>query len=195
MRFPTTYIMTSVVINKVEQIHQVRYILYGEPLSKLSSIPFTFLYNCSWKIEHECCSCMQPISFGLHYNSSESQWPKVSYQQLKYLCSKYYKDDFLKLFPLLFSSTELREWKGKLFVISDNIFDSDFPVTSSIEPIVYNCPACKADYVARIRIGPPLEPERDMPQGRVGKIFIDEIVQVKVDEDKHLLELAEENKI
>jgi hypothetical protein len=194
---------TTIMINKVKQIHQFRYALYGEPFSTLivgeyesgehlASTPFSFLFNCSWKVEHKCCNCAQAVSFGLGSQSANSD---VRTHQFGYLCSKYYLEDFLKVFPQLFSSTELKEWEGKLFVISDNIFEPDYPITSSIEPMLYNCPVCNADFLARIRIGYPLLPEKNMPGGMLGKIFIDEIVYVKVDGDKHFIDLIEENKV
>jgi hypothetical protein len=191
------------MINKVEKIHQVRYVLYGEPFSTLivgkydfgehsASTPFSFLYNTNWKVEHKCCCCAQTVSFGL---DEEPPIYDVRSHQLEYLCSKYFREDFLKIFPHVFSSTELKEWKGNLLVISDNLFDPDFPITSSIEPILYNCSVCNADYLARIKIGYPLLPEKNMPEGRVGKIVIGEIVYVKENGSKHFIDLVKENQV
>ena len=189
------------MVNEVRQIEQVRYTLYGKPLSKdivgetdagehLASVPFSFLFNSSYKIAHECYNCKQTVSFGLD-NEAGSE----TYKLLKYVCSKYYSNDFLKIFPQIFHATELKEWDGKIYVISNKVFEPDFPVTSSIQPTLYNCPACHADYVARIQVGYPLAPEKNMPEGRLGKIMVDEIIYVKVQNNKHFIDLAEENRI
>ena len=192
------------MLNKTGNILNVTYTLYGERLSEEIaekgelekhdiSIPFSFLYNSNWKVEHECAKCKHTVSFGLHVDSGKKF--NTNYLQLDNICSVYYDNNFLKEFPALFSSTQLKEFEGEYFVIEDGIFDPFFPISTSIEPILYNCPECKTQYMARMKKASPLLPDRNMPFGKPGKIIIDEIIQVEVEGGKSIIDFEKESSI
>lgn len=189
------------MITKKVTVNHIRVLLYGEPLSEkikisftnntyFGSIPLSFNYNCSWKVEHSCTHCQQNVSFGLHYDSTKSNHPQLSYNKIAYLCSKYFTNSFLEEFPLLFNSTSVKEFQGDFFVISNDIFREEYPVTSSIEPIYYACLNCDTEYLCRFRQGFLIEPDPQYTSGMLGKIFIDEIIQVVTNDNKKVADLV-----
>lgn len=192
------------MIIKKAIINQVSVFLYGEPLSKnikldftndipFANIPLSFNYNSSWNVEHICTNCKQNVSFGLHYDSTKSKNAQLSYKKIEYLCSKYFTNIFLEEFPLLFEATSIKEFQGDFFVISNDIFRQEYPVTSSIEPIYYTCLNCDTEYLCRFRQGFPIDPDPQYPLGMLGKVFIDEIIQIKIHDNKKIIDVVLEN--
>lgn len=141
-------------------------------------IPLQFDYNCSWKVQHICYDCGAVVFFGLEYDGN-SRWNK-SYCTLKYLCSKYYVENFLIQFTRLFDDIIVTAFEGSLFVHS-GLFDANFPVTSSLQPLYYKCLHCQAEYIGRFRQGFPEEPDKANWRGRLGIIVIDGLIGVKVE--------------
>ncbi|MFC0182628.1 hypothetical protein SAMN04515674_101595 [Pseudarcicella hirudinis] len=191
------------MIEKITKVKEAGYSVYGDPLLKdlkeqpesgnfKAELPFQFKYNSSWQVGHTCEKCSKQVLFGEEADSDGRLLPK-SFDTLKYLCSKYYKKDFLKDFVKIFEATELKKFEEKYYVISDSIFEEDYPVTSSITPLFYSCPNCKAEYLVRFRQGYPYAPDAGKPEGMPGTIFIDEIVFVKTKGNKKIMELIREN--
>ena len=150
-------------------------------------IPFEFKYNGSWKIAYNCSSCGEKVELGAVF--SDGKVKRDNYILIKYLCSKYYRNQFLEIFPELFSNVDILVIEKNYYVIISGLFDKDFPITSSIEPVYCKCRSCKSEYLCRFRQGFPVEPEPSTPEGRLGTIFIDEIINIKVKEGDDFLNL------
>lgn len=193
------------MIKKTAEIKEISYSLYGEPLVKdiqeqpergtfyKKKIPFQFKYNSSWKVGHTCHKCQNQILFG-EESDSNGHVHRNGFDILKYVCSKYYDKKFLKVFPKVFTATELKQVNEKFYVISDGIFENDYPVTSSITPLFYTCPNCQAEYLVRFRQGFPYAPDAGMPAGMPGTVFIDEIVQIKDETGKRFSDFVLEER-
>ncbi|NJO89062.1 MAG: hypothetical protein HC831_08970 [Chloroflexia bacterium] len=153
------------------------------------TIPFEFKYNGSWKIDYRCSSCNSKVEFGDVFDGNHVK--RENYTPLKYLCSKYYSNKFLEIFPKIFSDTEIVVVNDNYYVISNSVFEKDFPVTSSIEPLFFQCNKCLSEYLCRFRQGFPIEPDPSNPKGTLGVIFIDEIINIKVKEGDSFFKLTE----
>ena len=193
------------MLSRKNKIDRINYELYGEPLDKAivkkqvngqyaSKLPHQFNYNGSWKVEHNCPDCDHKTSFGLHFNASKSPFPKTDFRQTQYLCSKYYDQSFLTDISKLFANTSLISHENGDYVIQHNSFDSDFPVTSSIQPIFYNCQHCSSDFLGLLRMNAPYSPDRECPEGIIGEVAIDEIIQLEIDSGEQLADLLEGHK-
>jgi hypothetical protein len=194
------------MIKKSSPIDVVFIKLYGEALDQHivekhlnadyeGRIPLQFQYNGSWLIEHRCQKCNGNCCFGFHFDSSKSPYSNMSFFQMDYLCTKYYKKTFLTYISELFFQTRIIEnEKGAFAILKDN-YDSDFPITSSIQPIIYQCPKCHSEFLCQLRNCFPNSPEKGCIEGLIGIIFIDEIIQIDIDGNKKFIELLEEHKI
>lgn len=174
------------MVIKVNSIDEIDYSLYGEHIIKnisevtlgnfnKNNIPLKFQYNSNWSVKHTCSCCKKVISFG-EGNSSVH----VKYFKTKYLCSKYYTEDFLKFFPDLFKDSSLKYFEDEIYVICNGVFQENYPVTSSLLVMYYECLECNSTYLCRINQVYPIEPERNNPYGSPGIIVIDEIIQIEV---------------
>lgn len=194
------------MIKKSSPIEVVFIKLYGEALDQYivekqingdyeGRIPLQFQYNGSWLIEHRCEKCNGYCSFGLHFDRSNSPYSNMSFLQTEYLCSQYYEKSFLIFISELFFQTRIIEnEKGSFIILKDN-YDSDFPITSSIQLIIYQCPKCHSEYLCLARNFFPISPERGCLEGLIGTFFIDEIIQIETDMSKKFIDLLEEYKI
>lgn len=158
------------------------------------SVPFKFKYNGNWEIKHECENCSEKCDFGLYFDSSKSPYSNLTYEQSEYLCSKYYDKSLLEAISTIFDNTTLITHELDSFVVFDNTFELDFPVTSSIQPIFYSCKKCGTEYLGLIRNGYPYAADKGCPEGIIGTIFIDEILSIKIEGDKKFIELLIEYK-
>ncbi len=111
------------MITKIDKVNNADYCLSGQafiPSVEImpktgvfpsNNIPFLFNYNCNWKIMHKCKKCVTEVSFGEELESYSIR--RKNFSVSEYLCSKYYDDDFLTIFPNLFSYVEIKEAKKK----------------------------------------------------------------------------------
>lgn len=178
------------MINRKNKISKVSVELSGEVLDKTItekqingvyefSLPFKFKYNGSWKIKHECENCGDYCDFGLYFNSSISHYSSLTFNQTQFLCSKYFDLSFLKKISELFDTTNLKSIDSGSYIITNDNFDADYPVTSSIQPIFYRCNKCLTEFLCLMRNGYPYSADKECIEGLIGTIFIDEIIQIE----------------
>lgn len=178
------------MITVINNLVNARFKLYGEAIDEnivekqvngvfRNSLPFQFKFNGSWLIEHECSKCKSLCSFGLHFDRAISPYPNLSYQQTQYLCSKYYDSAFLHTISNLFVKTEIISNEKGDFVILENFYDEDFPISSSIQPVFYSCKNSSCQFLCILRVGFPYPPDNGCHEGLIGTVFIDEIVQIE----------------
>lgn len=161
-----------------------------EIVNRKYAIPAKVEFNSSWKINHLCGNCHEQVSFGEHYGRTRE------FEFIEELNSINYSLDFLKNLTSLFSGLKLGVVNGESYINrTDFHYEYDMQRMTSVEPVLYNCANCKTEYLANIRIGLPLYPEKNMPFGMLGAICIDEILQIAVEGNKRFAEVAEENKV
>jgi hypothetical protein len=193
------------MIIKKNKVIKVSLELFGESLDATivekqangiseHNIPFKFKYNGNWEVKYNCENCNGQCNFGLNFDSSKSPYSNLTYEQSEYLCTKYYDKSLLEVISELFEKTSLITHELNSYVVFDNIFELDFPVTSSIQPIFYSCKKCNSEYIGLIRNGYPYTPDKGYPEGIIGTIFIDEILSVKIERGKKFIELLSEFK-
>ncbi|MCS3797832.1 hypothetical protein [Niastella sp. OAS944] len=196
-------ISTMSQINKRANIEEVYVHFFGkvlEPKMKLptelpynskNKVPFEVEFNSSWKISHECKNCFRNVSFGEDYETHAAAYTKFNNMD-----SRNYKTEFLNNIVQLFKNLELRAVNSVYYINSLNFeYVSDLQRMTSLSPILYHCPHCKTEYLARFGIGVPQAPEKGNPMGYTGNIFVDEIIQIETANDKGFAGLLEENKI
>jgi len=57
------------------------------------------------------------------------------------------------------------------------------------------CQSCKAEYLAVVRVGLPLYPEKNLPLGKHGSLQIAQIIQIENDSGITFMDLLEDAKI
>ena len=179
------------MIGKFEYINKIDVKLYGAPLDdeivssqknriiQERSIPFSFKYNGSWLVKHSCLNCKEECTFGLDYDIKKSEFPRKSFKTTKYVCSKYFSTDFLHSINKVFNTVELIELNNNLYLVNNDGFNPDFPVSSSIKLVFYECDRCKSKYLCILKNEPPYSPDKGCPEGTLGEIHISEIIQVE----------------
>ncbi|HAS42200.1 MAG TPA: hypothetical protein DCS93_17115 [Microscillaceae bacterium] len=178
------------MIEKVSNITSVNYELFGPLLLNNISekqpqdlfqgaVPLQFNYNSNWAVMHSCASCKRWTGFGWVTGHSKPTYPISYHTQMGYVCTKYYAHTLLDIMLQLLDHTR-KETQGTLeSIVFRDFYNKDFPITSSIEPIYYECSHCTTEYLGLFRNGHPMSPEKDLINGRIGTIFLDQIVQIK----------------
>ena len=188
------------MIIKKSNIKHVDVEIFGEPLDKTivekqedgfykMNIPFKFKYNGSWKVKHNCNNCSNQCGFGLSFDSIKSPFPILTYFNSEYLCSKYYEISLLEDVESVFENVELLKYEMGSYVIFDKIFDNDFPVTSSIKLIFYSCTYCNNQYIGLLRNGYPYSADKGCPEGIIGTIYIDELINIELNNTESFQDL------
>jgi hypothetical protein len=194
------------MISKIREVLSVDIEMYGEALDDKiiekqangdfkENLPFQFKYNGSWLITHKCNQCDESCKYGLDFNRLISPYPKKSFLQTNYLCSKYYDKAFLSSLALLFKQIEYVQNEKGTFIVYKDCYDPNFPITSSIQPAYYECGKCHSEFISILRNGFPNSPDNTYPQGLIGTMFIDEIIQIDIESKKRFVDLLEEHKI
>lgn len=192
--------MIAKTLNIVKVDHQ----LYGDPLSNEIEpqvngtfnnldIPLRFEFNGSWEIQHSCSRCTGSVSFGMEYIKEKNAYPVRLYEEMKYLCSKYYKESFLIHLSKVFTGVEVIRLGDQSYLVSQNTFEIDYPVSSSIEPVYYCCTKCQADYLALVSMAGPILPDKDIPSGKKGLISVDEIVFIEIEGGRRWSDAIQDN--
>lgn len=189
-------------INKRSNIEDVYVSFFGKvlepkmksatelPFNSKNKVPFEVEFNSSWKISHECKNCLQNVSFGQDYETHATGYTKFNNMD-----SRSYKTEFLNNIVQLFKNLELRAVNGVYYINSLNFeYVSDLQRMTSLSPILYHCPHCKTEYLARFGIGVPQAPEKGNSTGYTGNIFVDEIIQIEIPNAKGFVGLLEEKK-
>jgi hypothetical protein len=154
-------------------------------------VPFEVEFNSSWKITHTCGNCNKEVSFGKDYETHVT-----GYTGFNDMDSEKYKPAFLKNIVSLFKNLKLEQVNGIYYINRvDFEYVSDLQRMTSVSPVLYTCPNCKTDYLARFIIGDPVAPEKGIPNGYTGEFSVDEIVQIEKADCKSFLNVMGENKI
>ena len=187
-------------IHKVS-IKRIGVILYGKKIindnlpvlrneQRNITIPNHFKFNSNWIITFECLKCKSTLQFGQNFENN-----KIELTRIENLNSKSYNSTFLEIFLILFENLELNKVDNTLYLNrKDFNYEFDFQKMSSVSFLYYCCDLCSYEYLAKIRIGLPQLPERNIPFGEYGIVEIDEIINVKTSDGKMFTQLVSDNR-
>ena len=139
------------------------------------SLPASFRYSGAWSISHLCTTCGSKVSF--------QNLPKQTYLHANRLFSKFYKKELLEALANIFPTTKvIKSSNSDYYFLTNAEFEGNI-VSDIFIPqktfAYYSCPECNSEYLCRFRHGHPIEAHRGNPAGKLGTIWIDEIIQIK----------------
>ena len=141
-----------------------------EPLD----VPFSFLFNSSWKIEHTCLTCQGIVTIGQNFDEND-----YALSMFRNINSSNFSHVLIEGISAIFDSIEVVELDGVLYLNrTDFPYEFDFQRKSSIDISHHACPSCESHYLSIIRHGLPTDPERGFEDGRAGSVEVAEIVMV-----------------
>lgn len=191
------------MIKKIAEINSITYTLLGESIIKTivkkqkngsysnQILPIEFEYNGSWYASFNCKKCSKNIKFG------ENKYQ--NFTSTGSIFTRTFDEKFLHLMEELFPKTKVYQTtKSQYKFLTNKAFlkiDADVLSIPILTFIYFSCPYCNAEYLCRFRQGYPYEPDPARPEGLIGEIFIDEIIQIEVEEGKRFTDLMEEFKI
>ncbi len=142
-------------------------------------------------IEHRCLRCSNTTVFDHNYANRE-----FSYVLVENLNTEYFRIDILEVFVKLLDNIEVREIDNVYYLNKlDFNYEYNIQRMSSVAPVTYACVNCLAEYIAILRIGLSVNPDRGLPFGEIGRIYIGGITQVEVEGGKQFMDLVEEYKV
>lgn len=190
------------MINKIKNIPLINYKLIGEPLtmniwekqingnSLNKELPLEIRYNGSWCASFECTQCSYLVEFG------ENRYANFASTGL--IFTKKYSETFLDIIQPLF--LDIKKYKSSLSPFTF-LIDSSFSIKNAdilsipiLTLINFRCQKCDTEYLSKFRQGYPSEPSSANPKGMIGKIFIDEIIQIEINSNKTFIEVMEDLK-
>lgn len=184
------------------RITKVDYCLKGEPfiadikdlqengVHKDKSLPLNFNYNRHWIVSHSCNKCGSKIDI--------QEFPIRNFEPINKLYTKYYSKEILEAISKLFPTTKVFK-SGN----SDHLFLTNLDFEGNIVSDLfipqkmfayYSCSECQTEYLCLYRQGHPIEPDRGTPEGRLGIMYIDEIVEFETQSDGNFLDLLRSHK-
>lgn len=185
------------MIKKIRNIDSVDYKLdnsfyiktnnvYNESgIFKDNIVPLEFNYNSKWEIKHKCLCCNKHITV--------SQDPLHNYIGITGLLTRLYRVEFLNMISSLFMNLKVLKLKTSgyeyltyLNFNNENCSPFDVPL---VELLYYKCNSCNAEYLSVFRNSYPLFPDKIYNEGIVGKVIVDEIIQIEVETDKSFKDL------
>ena len=154
------------------------------------NLPLSFNYTHQWIISHACSNCGNKVD--IH------ELPIKNFQTINRLYTKYYSQEILNGISKLFPSTKVfKSGNSEHHFITNSDFQGNIVSDLFIPQKTfahYVCTNCQSEYLCQYRQGYPIEPDRGNPKGRLGIMYIDEIVQFETKGDRSFLELLMSHK-
>ena len=180
------------MIKRVAEISKINYTLSGNPIIPdiqrqqengeyfNRSLPMSFQYNGAWIVSHQCTLCNSLVNF--------QNLPNQNFQHINRLFSKFYKIEFLKALAHILPSTKvIKSSNSEYHFLTSAEFEGNI-VSDLFIPqktfAYYTCTECQSEYLCKIRQGYPIEAHRGNPVGKLGTIWIDEIIQIEMEDEK-----------
>ncbi|MFT6501989.1 MAG: hypothetical protein ACJASQ_002114 [Crocinitomicaceae bacterium] len=191
------------MIKKIQNVSKVRSNVFGTPTIKGVvaplkrgvetdvNLPHNFAFNGDWTIAHQCLKCNENIQFG---SSGDGLRGFVPHVKLNTLFSKFYSESLLESVSNVLKGTKvIRPTTTDWTIITDVSFNDENAEIVFIPKktvLNYNCSNCGAEYICSYSIGVGAYPERNIPEGRHGKMMIHEIVQIESENGTSFLDLV-----
>ncbi|BDD12048.1 hypothetical protein FUAX_44800 (plasmid) [Fulvitalea axinellae] len=177
------------MIIKKYEVKEADYLLEGLPLvsgirdkqangvHKRKHLPFSFLYNGSWRVSHLCSGCGKRTGFGAD--------PSADYLLIDKLFTRFHSEAFLNVFADVFGNAKLFRPKDSEYTfLTRSTFNDPEAIDLYVPQMTflhYNCHHCQADFICQFRQGYPIEPDKANPAGKLGMMAVDRILNVKVE--------------
>ena len=168
-----------------ENVEQISLNYFGEvlidlkhekiaPLQATYKIPTELAYNSSWILTHSCLKCNCQIKIIQNYQSIDR-----SYTILADLNSHHHSLAKLQELCEIFDNIKLVKVNEVYYLNRiDFEYQHELQRKSSISLMKYYCPDCDSIYLAQIRIGLPVEPDKYNVKGLIGKIQVVQISRI-----------------
>lgn len=190
------------MMNELSRITKIDYSLQGEPLiSDIKNLqekgdyihqglPLSFNYNGHWIVSHPCDNCNEKINI--------QELPTKNFEPINRLYTKHYSKEILDTIAKLFPTTKVfKSSNSNHFFLTNSEFKGNI-VSDLFIPqktfAYYSCPNCMHEYLCLYRQGYPIAPDRGTPEGRLGIIYIDEIVRFETQGDRNFLDLLKNHR-
>jgi hypothetical protein len=186
-------------IIKCQNIEQVNFNYFGKKLINTSLeqpekglnnniLPFYFLYNSNWKINHVCPNCSNNVEIFENFENFTK-----NYTMLSMVSSKLYSENFIKNLDSVFNKIKIVEIDGVLYLnYIDFEYTLDMQRKSSISLTYYKCENCDLYFLGLYGFAYPLEPDKGNNFGELGSVSIREIISIK--SEKPFSEILEDEK-
>jgi hypothetical protein len=187
------------MIKKTDQIHLINYGLSGKPFNDFivekqengywdyQVLPITFKYNSHWDVDFKCKKCSADVHIIENSTASFSAFSRI------------FSEKFIYLLNSLFQKTKVYGTNKSpykfLTLDTFNEVDIDIFFIPTLTFIHFSCQNCNDEYLCRFRRGYPCEPDKGCPEGIIGQVCIDEIIEIKIDGEKRFVDILEDNKI
>ncbi|MCB1228011.1 MAG: hypothetical protein KDK99_19555 [Verrucomicrobiales bacterium] len=158
-------------------IRTVAFTSDGEsPHATMLHPPFEATYRSHWELSHPC-ACTVRNSVRLTFSrASQRNWHPINK-----LFDKFYTREALETIASYFPSVKLfKSEKAPFTFLTEADFNNAQAPVYAIPQIFLNyyyCNACGSEYLCRYAEGLPMEPCREAPAGRPGKLIVHEITQ------------------
>ena len=191
------------MIKAIGKILEVDYSLFGAPLVEVLTgqpkhgvykgvkLPLEFAYNSYWKISFNCLQCASTVSI--------EDGQAKNYILVDNLFTKFYSGKLLDELAKVFDGVKVfKPITSEYSFLTPNYFEDVNAIDLFIPQIEFgyvSCPKCSSEFLCRLRLGFPIPPDPALPQGLLGKVFIDEIVKIASSEGKNFNDILEECKL
>ena len=196
------------MIKKVQNVSKIRSNIFGEPnikgvvaplkpgVESNVDLPHSFEFNGDWTVSHPCSKCKENVQFG---TVDDGFGGFVPHYKLKTLFTKFYSESFLERVSNVLEGTKvIRPTTTDWAIITDASFNDENAEILFIPKktiLNYACSSCGTEYICSYSIGLGAYPERDIPEGRHGKMVIHEIVQLDSENGVSFLEMRCSNEL
>jgi hypothetical protein len=137
-------------------------------------IPLYFSFNHSWDLCHKCANCVNEVSICEDFEKQTR-----TFKFITGIDSSKYDIKVINDIIQIFNELELVEIDGVKYINrKDFNYEFEFQRKSSTSLIEYSCNACSSIYLGIMRCSYPLQPEKNLIEGKLGKVEIDEIFEV-----------------
>lgn len=137
-------------------------------------IPLEFKFNHSWDFSHKCTNCECNVSICEYFEKKTK-----NFKVINGINSSKYDLQFMIDLGSMFQKIESKEIENITYLNqTDFNYEFEFQRKSSISLIEYYCNSCKTVFIGPIRIGYPLFPEKNIIEGKIGSVEIEEIFEV-----------------
>lgn len=145
-------------------------------------LPSSFSFNHSWTLIHNCSNCNNQVLVFMDFENQKSNFKIISN-----INSKRFQKELIEKICAIYNNLYTVEIEDITYLNSHNFkYEFDFQRKSSINLTQYSCKQCNSIYLGLIKIGSPQMPEKNLIDGKIGIVLIDEIYEINVELENFL---------
>lgn len=139
-------------------------------------IPSSFKFNHSWELSHKCSNCENRVKLSEDFEKNTK-----TFNIINGIDSSKFENQIIYDIASIFKIIKAIEIEDITYLNrTDFEYNFDFQRKSSISLTEYKCTYCNTIYLGLFRIGTPLFPEKNLTEGKLGTVSIDEIYEVNI---------------